>query len=67
MRTSKGDTISFTRPDNFTVVGVSKTGGKVAATFRRSVSPDRKTLTIEITRADGSGKSETEVLVYERM
>jgi hypothetical protein len=67
VRTKKGGTVAFTRPDDFTVVGVSKADGKLNYTFRRIVSKDRKTLTIEMTTTDASGKPSTEVLVYERM
>jgi hypothetical protein len=67
IRTNQGGTVAFTRPEPLTVVGVSKAGGKVANTFRRIVSKDGKTLTIELTANDASGKPSTDVLVYERM
>jgi hypothetical protein len=65
--TSKGVTIAFHHTDPLTVEGVSKTDGKVNYTFRRMVSQDRKTLTIEMSRADAEGKTSTVVLVYEKM
>jgi hypothetical protein len=67
VRMTKGGTVAFTRPDDFTVVGVSKADGKPNYTFRRIVSKDRKTLTIEMTKSDSTGSPSTEVLVYERI
>jgi hypothetical protein len=67
VHTTKGLTVAFRHTDPFTVEGESKSDGKVNYTFRRIVSPDRKTLTIEMSRADAEGKASTIVLVYERM
>lgn len=66
VRTTKGNTVSFTRPDAHTVVGSSKIGGNVAYTFRRFVSEDGKTLTIHLTTPSG-GSTPTQVLVYDRV
>jgi hypothetical protein len=63
VRTKKGVTIAFTHKDPFTVEGVSKTDGKVDYTFKRVVSQDRKTLTIEVLRTG----ADPVVLVYDRM
>ena len=57
----KGHTVAFTKTDPFTVEGVSKTDGKVDFTFRRVVSKDGKTLTIEL------AKPTPEVLVYDKI
>jgi hypothetical protein len=67
VRTGQGVTVAFRHTDPFTVEGVSKTDGKVNYTFRRIVSPDRKTLTIEMSKTDKEGKNSPVVLVYERM
>ena len=67
LRTTKGATVAFTRPDKFTVQGVSKRDGKLASTFKRTVSPDGKTLTVELTTTAADGKPATEALVYDRM
>jgi hypothetical protein len=64
---SKGATVAFTHTDPFTVEGVSKVNGKVSYTFKRVVSPDRKTLTIEMAKNDAEGKASPIVLVYEKM
>jgi hypothetical protein len=64
---SKGHTVAFTKTDPFTVEGVSKTDGKVDYTFRRIVSPDRKTLTIELAKRDAAGAPAPEVLVYDKV
>jgi hypothetical protein len=65
--TSKGHTVAFTKTDPFTVEGVSKSDGKVDYTFRRMVSSDRKTLTIELAKRDASGAPASEVLVYDKV
>jgi hypothetical protein len=61
------NTVAFTRSDPYTVEGASKASGKTAYTFKRYVSRDRKTLTIEMTKLDPAGKPSTEVLVYDRV
>jgi hypothetical protein len=63
VRTKKGMTVAFTHRDPLTVEGVSKTDGKVDYTFKRMVSPDRKTLTIEMVKTG----ADPIVLVYDRM
>jgi hypothetical protein len=64
----KGATVAFTTHANpFTVDGVSKTNGELNYTFKRVVSPDRKTLTIEMEKKDAEGKPSTVILVYEKM
>jgi hypothetical protein len=65
--TAKGASVAFTRSDRFTVQGVSKKDGKVAYTFKRWVSRDGKTLTVEMTKPDLAGKPATELLVYDRV
>jgi len=65
--TSPTRTVAFTKTDNFTVEGVSKSAGKVDYTFRRTVSPDGKTLTIELAKRDASGTPAPEVLVYDKI
>jgi hypothetical protein len=67
VRTAKSDTVAFTRSDRNTVEGVSKKDGKVAYTFKRRVSPDGRTLTVELTTTDPAGKATTEVLVYDKV
>lgn len=67
VRSAKGETVAFTRPNTYTVQGVSKMDGKVKYTFRRLVSPDGKTLTVEMTTTDSVGKPATELLVYDKM
>ncbi len=67
INSAKDQTVAFTRPDPYTVEGASKAGGKTAYTFKRYVSKDGKTLTIEMTRLDPAGKPSTEVLVYDRV
>jgi hypothetical protein len=67
VRTNKATTISFRHTDPFTVEGVSKTEGKINYVFKRIVSPDRKTLTIEMSKPETEGKGSPAVLVYERM
>jgi hypothetical protein len=67
VRSVKGETVAFTRTDTYTVQGVSKKDDKVEYTFRRLVSPDGKTLTVEMTTTDSAGKPATELLVYDKM
>ncbi len=67
VRSTKGETVAFTRPNRYTVQGVSKKDGKVKYTFKRLVSPDGKLLTVEMTLADSAGKPTTELLVYDKM
>jgi hypothetical protein len=67
VRTRTGATVSFKRPDLFTVEGVSKTNGKIELTFKRFISQDRKTLTVALTRLDEKGVPSTETLVYEKV
>ena len=67
VRTVKGATVAFTRPDRFTVHGISRRDGKVVYTFKRTVSPDGATLTVELTRATEDGNSTTEALVYDKL
>lgn len=67
VRHQKGKTVEFTRPDPYTVEGMTKTDGKTDYTFRRYVSKDGKTLTIELTTLDSAGKPSTEVLVYDKL
>jgi hypothetical protein len=64
---AKGKTVAFTRLDLYSVEGVSKSDGKTEYTFKRSVSKDGNTLTVEMTKADSAGKMSTEVLVYDKM
>jgi hypothetical protein len=66
VRTAAADTVAFTRPDPHTVVGASKTNGNVAYTFKRIVSEDGKTLTIEIANPS-AGEAAAKVLVYDRI
>jgi hypothetical protein len=66
VRTAATDAVSFTRPDPHTAVGASKTNGNVAYTFKRIVSEDGQTLTIEMTNPS-VGETPTKVLVYDRM
>ena len=65
--TTKGMTVAFTRADPYTVQGVSKKDGRVQYTFRRLVSPDGKTLRVEMTRTDPAGKPTIEVLAYDKI
>jgi hypothetical protein len=67
VRSTRGVTVAFRHTDPFTVEGVSKTDGKINSTFRRIVSQDRKTLTIEMSKTESDGKASTVLLVYERM
>ena len=67
VRTTPGGTVAFTRADKFTVEGVSKKDGKLAYKFRRLVSQDGTTLTVEMTATDPVGKPTTEVLVYDKL
>jgi hypothetical protein len=46
---------------------VSKTKENGTYTFKRTVSPDGRTLIIETTRTDSSGKERKNVLVYDKM
>uniref|UniRef100_Q020F6 Lipocalin-like domain-containing protein n=1 Tax=Solibacter usitatus (strain Ellin6076) TaxID=234267 RepID=Q020F6_SOLUE len=67
VRTKSGATVSFKRPDLYTVEGVSKTLGKIEYTFRRFISKDGKTLTVALTRMDPAGAPSTEMLVYDKV
>ena len=62
-----GGTITFTRHDANVAEGVAKTKENGTYTFKRTVSPDGRTLIIETTRTDSSGKERKNVLVYEKM
>jgi hypothetical protein len=65
VRTAKGRTVAFTKSDPRTVEGVSKTNGSFVSAFKRSVSDDGKTLTIEI--KDGPTAPPAKVLVYDKI
>jgi len=67
VRTNKTETVSFRHTDPFIVEGASKVDGKVRYLFKRIVSQDRKTLTIEMSTPDAQAKEPSIVLVYERM
>ena len=62
-----GGTITFTRHDANVTQGVSKTEENGTSTFKQTVSQDSKTLIIERTRTDSSGKERRDVLVYDKM
>ena len=62
-----GGTITFTRHDGNVTEGVSKTKENGTYTFKRIVSGDGRTLTIETTRTDSSGKERKNLLVYDRI
>jgi hypothetical protein len=62
-----GGTIAFTRHDANVAEGVSKTEENGTCTFKQTVSQDGKTLIIETTRTDSSGKEHKNVLVYDKM
>jgi hypothetical protein len=62
-----GGTITFTRRDANVAEGVSKTEENGTSTFRQTVSQDGKTLTIETTRTDSSGKERKNMLVYDKL
>jgi hypothetical protein len=62
-----GGTITFTRHDANVAEGVSKTKENGTYIFKRTVSQDGKTLIIETTRTDSSGKEHKNVLVYDKM
>ena len=62
-----GGTITFTRHDANVAEGVAKTKEDGTYTFKRTVSPDGRTLIIETTRTDSSGKERKNVLVYDKM
>ena len=64
--TSKGSTVEFTRQDTYTVEGMSNTNGKVDYTFKRMVSKDSKTLTIEISKT-GTGSGPTKIFGYDKL
>src|SRR5262245_47403332 len=55
VRTTKGATVAFTKSNPRTVEGVSKTNGTPVSAFKRIVSDDGKTLTIEIASKDDPG------------
>jgi hypothetical protein len=61
-----GGTITFTRHYANVAEGVSKTKENGTYAFRRTVSNDGKTLTIETMRTDSSGKEHKNLLVYEK-
>jgi hypothetical protein len=63
VRTKRRVTVAFTHRDPFTIEGVSKTDGKVDYTFKRMVSQDLKTLTVELVKVG----ADPTVLVYDRM
>ena len=63
--TAKDMTVAFTRPEPHTVVGSAKRNGRVAYLFKRVVSSDGKTLTIEF--ADAPGATPARVLVYDKV
>ena len=63
--TAKEMTVAFTRPDPHTVVGSAKRNGELAYKFKRIVSPDGKTLTIEF--LDSRDSNPGRVLVYDRV
>jgi hypothetical protein len=67
VRTKTGATVSFKRPDLYTVEGVSKTLGKIDFTFKRLISKDGKTLTVSFTRVDPNGQPSSEMLVYDKV
>jgi hypothetical protein len=62
-----GGTITFTRHDANVAQGVSKTEENGTYTFKQTVSQDGKTLIIETTRTDSSGKERKNVLVHDKM
>jgi hypothetical protein len=62
-----GGTITFTRHDANVAEGVAKTKENGTYTFKRTVSPDGRTLIIETTRTDSSGKERKNLLVYDKM
>jgi hypothetical protein len=62
-----GGTITYTRHDANVAEGVSKTEENGTSTFKQTVSQDGKTLIIETTRTDSSGKERKNVLVYDKM
>lgn len=61
-----GGTIKFTRHDANVAEGVSITQENGTYTFRQTVSPDGKRLTIETTRTDSDGKERKYILVYDK-
>ena len=63
----KGGSVAFTRREANLAEGVSKLNGKVMYAFKRIVSNDGKTLTIEMAKSDSTGKPFTEVLVYDKI
>ena len=67
VRTSKDETIAFTRHDVHTAEGVSKENGALAYAFKRTASEDGKTLTIETMKTDSTGKVSSEIFVYDRI
>jgi hypothetical protein len=62
-----GGTITFTRHDVNAAEGVAKTKEYGTYTFRRTVSQDGRTLTIETTGTDPSGRERKNLLVYDKM
>ncbi|HKE26867.1 MAG TPA: hypothetical protein VKB88_31155 [Bryobacteraceae bacterium] len=62
-----GGTITFTRNDANLAEGVAKTKENGTYTFKRTVSQDGKTLTIETMQTDSSGTGRRNVLVYDKM
>jgi hypothetical protein len=67
VRTKTGATVSFKRPDLYTVEGVSKTLGNIDFTFKRLISKDGKTLTVSFTRVGPNGQPTNEMLVYDKV
>ena len=62
-----GGTITFTRHDANVAEGVSKTEKNETYTFKQTVSQDGKTLIIETTGTDSSGKKRRNKLVYDKI
>jgi hypothetical protein len=61
-----GTTISRTRPNPNTIVGIMRKEGKVAARVKWLVSPDRRTATFISTAPVRNGESFTTEFVYDR-
>jgi hypothetical protein len=62
-----GAMIVFTRHDAQIAEGRQIVNNILAYTFKRTVSKDRKKLTIEMWKKDPAGKKSKEVLVYDRL
>ncbi|MBI1899230.1 MAG: hypothetical protein HYS04_22245 [Acidobacteria bacterium] len=63
---SAGETITYERPDDRTIVTTFKRDGKIVGTLKRVVSEDGKTMTVSRSGMSAAGGKYEDVLVYRK-